>query len=231
VVSIFVNPTQFGPLEDFDAYPRPIEKDIELLESMGVKYLFLPTPETVYPSPNQIRIDAGPLGDRMEGAARPGHFAGVALVVTKLLGMVQPHRLYLGQKDYQQTVVLRTLVSDLFLPTEVVVCPTSREADGLARSSRNVYLNPAERAVAPVLYRSLLLAEQIARETGDLESALKAARDLITAQPLACLEYLVAADSETLEPVDKISPDNTVVLLLTVRFGTTRLLDNHILHL
>ena len=173
VASIFVNPTQFGPNEDFNRYPRDEAADLALLESLGVDVAFLPSVEEMYPPGGTTFVDVGPLGEVLEGAARPGHFRGVATVVTKLFSMVQPHRAYFGQKDGQQSVVVRRFTRDLGLPVEIMVCPTVRESDGLALSSRNRYLTPEERAQAPALYRAL-------------QAATTAAARAVNSRPTSC---------------------------------------------
>jgi pantoate--beta-alanine ligase len=228
-VSIFVNPSQFGPNEDFARYPRTIERDLALLEEAGVDLVFLPQVEEIYPAGFATSIDVGPVARRLEGAARPGHFSGVATVVCKLLNIVRPDAAIFGQKDVQQSVVIRALVRDLDIPVEIVIAPTERDADGLALSSRNIYLSEADRAEAPALYRALA---QAAREHAAGERDATRLRDGITAaiarETHGVIEYVSIADPRSLDELDIVGRDGAVVSLV-VRFGTTRLLDNVIL--
>ncbi len=221
-VSIFVNPAQFGPSEDFDRYPRDLEGDCAKLHRAGVDVIFAPDVAAIYPEEFSTTVDPGALGTSFEGALRPTHFRGVATVVTKLLNIVRPDVLYLGQKDAQQTAVIRRVVRDLDLPVRVTIVPTEREPDGLARSSRNVYLSSQEREAAPSLHRALQavrLAMAGGRTKGD---ALAAARGLL--HPLAHLDYLDVVDSDTFEPIDILRPP--AFIIGAARFGATRLLDN-----
>jgi pantoate--beta-alanine ligase len=224
-VSIFVNPTQFGPTEDFARYPRDPDRDLSLLEKEGVDWVFMPTVEDMYPQGSSTWVAVEKVTDRLEGAIRPGHFRGVATVVAKLFNIVQPTRAYFGQKDAQQVVVTKRMVADLNMNLEVVVVPTVREPDGLAMSSRNVYLNPQERQAALVLWKSLNLAQQLW-----LEGERKAERvrqqmaSLIQKEPLARIEYISIAHPETLEELTEI--DQPALVSLAVRFGKTRLIDN-----
>jgi pantoate--beta-alanine ligase len=222
VASVFVNPAQFGPGEDFERYPRDIEGDNAKLEREGVDALFAPRVEEMYPRGFSTYVDVGELGTRFEGAVRPTHFRGVATVVTKLLHLVQPDVLYLGQKDAQQTAVLRKLVRDLDFPTRVQIVPTVRERDGLALSSRNVYLNGEQRSAAPSLHAALEAMLEELRRGADAD----AARDLARARldSLAELDYLDVVDADTFEPLSKLSPPAFVIG--AARFGTTRLIDN-----
>ncbi len=221
--SIFVNPKQFGPQDDFAKYPRAFQSDAEVLEAAGVALLYAPDVETMYPPGFATTVDVGPLGRTLEGARRPGHFAGVALVVLKLLGAVAPDRLYLGQKDVQQTAVLRALARDLDLGTEIVVVPTDREADGLARSSRNVYLTPAQRAAAPSIYRALLAARAALPAPGlPVAGALALAAAAI--EPPLSLESLACVDPATFEAMERLALPALLVIVAVA--GTTRLLDN-----
>lgn len=222
VASIFVNPMQFGAGEDLDRYPRDLESDRHKLASEGVDVLFLPTPAVMYPDGFSSFVDVGDLGQRYEGAMRPTHFRGVTTVVTKLLNIVRPDSLYLGQKDAQQTAVLRKMIADLDIPTTVVIVPTEREADGLAMSSRNRYLSPAEREAATTLHhalQALRMAMQMGKSKTD---ALAAARTRLS--PLAHLDYLDVVDPMTFSPVDALTPPAFVIG--AARFGTTRLIDN-----
>ena len=223
VASIFVNPLQFAPHEDFSRYPRAFERDAELLREHGVDLLYAPSVERMYPAGFAATIDAGPVGDVLEGARRPGHFAGVATVVSKLLHAIEPTSLYLGQKDVQQAIVLRAMIRDLDMATNVVVAPTVREADGLALSSRNVYLTPEQRAAAPSFSRALR-AIGAALEGGERDAAraLAAGRPLLEA-PLAW-DYLEIVDPATFLPLTTVV--GAALVVGTVFAGTTRLLDN-----
>lgn len=224
VASIFVNPTQFGPNEDFTRYPRTEDADLAMLESSGVDIAYLPSVEEMYPPGGSTFVDVGPLGELLEGAARPGHFRGVATVVTKLFAMVGPQRAYFGQKDGQQSVVVRRLTRDLGLPIEIVICPTVREPDGLALSSRNRYLTPDERAQAPALY-SALQAAMSALDGGE-QSADKLRslmRDALAPATLAKPDYVSIADAESLEELTVV--DRPALASLAVRFPSARLID------
>jgi len=194
VVSVFVNPTQFGPGEDFEAYPRDIERDVDLLGAEGVDLVFVPTPEIMYAPEAMVTVDPGPLGQVLEGAARPGHFSGVCTVVTKLFSIALPDLAFFGEKDYQQLTIVRAMARDLDLPVKVIGCPTVRECDGLALSSRNVYLSAEERSAGTVLYRSLRTAETLVLD-GERDAAVVAGamRDTVASEPLAELEYAVAS--------------------------------------
>lgn len=227
-VSIFVNPTQFGPSEDLAAYPRDLETDLGLLEQAGADLVWVPDVEEVYPPDYQTYIIVEEIPNRLEGAARPGHFRGVATVVAKLFNVFQPDRAYFGQKDAQQVVVIRRMATDLNFPIELVVCPTIREADGLALSSRNVYLTPDQRAAAPVLYRALNAA-RAAWLDGEREgdSLRQAMLRVLESEPLARTEYVSAADPHTLA---ELGPAGRGVLLsMAVRIGRARLIDNLLL--
>jgi pantoate--beta-alanine ligase len=223
-VSVFVNPTQFGPNEDFRRYPRDEAADIALLESLGVDLVFLPGIEDVYPSGAVTFVDVGPLGERLEGAARPGHFRGVATVVTTLFSLVAPDRAYFGQKDGQQSVVVRRFTRDLGLPVEIVICPTIREPDGLALSSRNRYLTPEERAQAPALRRALQAAEAAAADDERSADRLRSImRDALAPATLGVPDYVSVGDAETLDELETL--DRPALLSLAVRFPSTRLID------
>lgn len=228
VVSIFVNPTQFGPGEDLASYPRDIPRDLELLQEAGVDLVWVPEPEELYPPSFQTWVIVEEVAKRLEGAFRPSHFRGVATIVTKLFNAVQPDRAYFGQKDAQQAVVIRQMVRDLNFPIEVIVCPTIREPDGLAMSSRNVYLDAGERQAAPVLYRSLLAA-RAAFKSGTREAA--SIRQIVTrvleSEPLVNVQYVSCADPTTLEELE--GPIENGLLSLAVRIGKTRLIDNILL--
>jgi len=225
VVSIFLNPTQFAASEDLDRYPRTPEHDITLLRSEGVDVLFMPSVEEMYPVGFETRVDVGRLGDVWEGEHRPGHFAGVATVVAKLLGIVRPTHAYFGQKDAQQLAVVRRLVRDLNLPVHIVGCPTIREADGLAMSSRNVYLTPEERRAATILYRALTTAhESYMRGECDARELCQVMRHTIEAEPLAHLEYAEAVNPNTLQSLSIM--DDAGLFIVAALFGRTRLIDN-----
>lgn len=227
-VTIFVNPTQFAPHEDFTRYPRALERDLELVQAAGADLVFAPGVGEIYPEGFDTRIDVGQVTTRLEGAVRPGHFAGVATVVAKLLNITGATRAYFGQKDAQQTVVIRRLVRDLNLPSEIVVCPTVREPDGLAMSSRNTYLSPDQRARAAVLHRSLKAAEALADEGETRAEALReTVRRTLAEVANDGVDYVSVAHPDTLEELDDISAG--ALVSLAVRFGETRLLDNVIL--
>jgi len=228
VVSIFVNPAQFGPHEDFAKYPRDLPRDLALLEAAGVDLVWTPAPEVVYPPGFQTWVTAESLTAPLEGAQRPGHFRGVTTVVAKLFNAVQPQKAYFGQKDAQQAAVIRRMTKDMDFPIEIIVCPTVREADGLAMSSRNTFLNPEERNAATVLFRSLSAAKD-AYESGerDAETLRRILRKAINAEPLARLQYVSCADYDTLEELEKIT-DKTL-LSMAVFIGKTRLIDNFVI--
>lgn len=228
VVSIFVNPLQFGANEDLAKYPRDLERDSALLKEAGVDFLFAPGVSDMYPQPMETVVDVPKLGSELEGAARPGHFAGVATVVTKLFNIVQPDAAYFGEKDYQQVAIIRRMVDDLAQPVRIVAVPTVREADGLACSSRNVYLTPAERTAAVIVPRALAEAARLIRsgiaDTTRLEQMIA---DFIRAEPLATPEVVALRHPETLAEIDTVA--GPVLLLLFVRIGQTRLLDNRVI--
>ena len=228
--SIFVNPTQFGPNEDLAKYPRTFEADVRLLERSGVELLFAPTAGEMYPEGFATAIDVGPVGARLDGASRPGHFVGVATVVAKLFGIVQPTRAYFGQKDAAQVAVLRRMVRDLSLPVELVVCPTVRETDGLALSSRNRYLSAAERGEALALSRALAAAEAAfadgVRADGGL---LRAAGAVLRRVPGVSVDYLALVDPDTLEPLEFVDAGRVGLLAVAAWVGATRLIDNVLL--
>ncbi|MBI4318240.1 MAG: pantoate--beta-alanine ligase [Chloroflexi bacterium] len=229
VASIFVNPTQFGPHEDFASYPRDLARDLTLLGKSGTDYVFTPTVPEMYPEGFATYVEvAGPLTARLEGATRPSHFRGVTTVVCKLFDIVRPTRAYFGQKDAQQALVIKKMVHDLDMNLEVVVMPTVREPEGLAMSSRNVYLKPDERRAALVLSRSLNLAQE-AWSAGERDAHLirAAMQGVIEKEPLATVEYVSVADAATLEETDTI--DRSALVSLAVKIGRTRLIDNIIL--
>ncbi len=225
VTTIFVNPLQFAPTEDLAAYPRDLAGDTARCEAAGVGLLFTPSVEEMYPVPIQTTVSVGGITETMEGASRPTHFAGVATVVAKLFALAGPCRAYFGEKDFQQLAVVRTMARDLSFPVEVVGCPTVREPDGLAMSSRNAYLTSEERAAAPVLHRALQAGADAVR-AGERDPAV--VRDvvagLIEAEPLAELDYAAVVDATTLDVVDPLVGE--VRLLTAARFGRARLLDN-----
>ncbi len=227
-VSIFVNPTQFAPTEDLSTYPRSLERDLALLEAEGVDLVFTPTDDVMYPADFQTAVTVQEVTKPLEGASRPTHFAGVATVVAKLFNIIQPTRAYFGQKDAQQTVVLRQMVRDLNFNLELIVCPTVREADGLAMSSRNAYLTPEQRQAAPLLFNTLT-AVQNAIENGekDLDKLRQQMIIQINAEPLARLDYFSVADYTTLTEIDH--PTEKLLVSLAVYFGKTRLIDNFII--
>lgn len=226
--SIFVNPAQFSPSEDFTTYPRDEARDLALLEEAGTDLVYMPPVEVVYPPGFDTYVTVGALTEPLEGAARPGHFRGVATVVAKLFNVVQPDRAYFGQKDAQQALVITKMAQDLDFPVEVVVMPTIREADGLALSSRNVYLSGPERQASLSLSKALRAAERLyqdgERDAGRLRDAMLEA---LAAEPLAQPEYVSVADTGTLLELDRI--DGPALASLAVRFGRTRLIDNVVL--
>ena len=224
-VSIFVNPAQFGPKEDFSRYPRDIPRDLAMLEKAGTDIVFMPPVAEMYPPGFNSWVDVEKVTERLEGASRPGHFRGVTTVVAKLFNIVQPTRAYFGQKDAQQALVIRKIVADLNMNLGVITLPTVREPDGLAMSSRNTYLNPEERKAAVVLYRSLTLAQQLyARGERDAEKIRQEMLALIKKEPLATVDYVSIADAETLDELDTISPP--ALVSMAVKIGKTRLIDN-----
>ena len=224
-VSVFVNPAQFGPHEDLATYPMDMDSDLSKLEDAGVNLVLAPSADEVYPKGFDTYVDVGRIAERLESAARPGHFRGVATVVCKLLAIARPDKAYFGQKDAQQSLVVERLNADLNLGAEIVVVPTVREPDGLALSSRNAYLGPEERKAATVLYRSLLLARNLG--STDAEETRGRMRALIESEPLAQVDYVSVADASTLEELDRIS--GAALVSLAVRIGKVRLIDNVLL--
>jgi pantoate--beta-alanine ligase len=225
IVSIYVNPTQFGPREDFGAYPRDLNRDLELLKEGGVDIVFIPSDNEIYSPEFSTWVDVENVSERLEGASRPGHFRGVATIVAKLFNIVQPTKAYFGQKDAQQVMVIKRMVADLNMAIEIVVVPTVREGDGLAMSSRNIYLSPEERRAAIVLFRALTLARQLRlggeKDAGRIRRQMIA---LIEKEPLAKTDYVSIADAETMEELNSI--DRSALASLAVRIGKTRLIDN-----
>ena len=228
VVTIFVNPRQFTVADDYTKYPRNEARDLAIAEAEGVDIVFAPDASEVYPPGFDTLVSVGAVAQPLEGAARPGHFDGVATVVAILFDLVGADHAYFGQKDAQQVMVIRQMARDLAIATEVIACPTVREPDGLALSSRNVHLTPEERAAAPVLHRALLAARE-RWEAGERSAdALRdAMRETLAAEPLADVDYVSVADGTTLAELDRI--DGPALLSLAVRFGTTRLIDNELL--
>jgi pantoate--beta-alanine ligase len=225
VVSVFVNPKQFGPAEDFTRYPRNLEADRALLESLGVDYLFVPEAAEVYPAGFRSYVDVEGLSARLEGRSRPGHFRGVATVVLKLLEITQPWRAYFGRKDAQQARIIQQVAADFHLDTQIEVCPIVRAADGLALSSRNAYLPPEDRRAATVLHRALAAArDAIAHGERDGARLVAVVRGVIDAEPRAAADYLEVVSADSFEPVARLR--GTCLALLAVFFGGTRLLDN-----
>jgi pantoate--beta-alanine ligase len=225
IVSIFINPAQFGPGEDYSVYPRDPDRDLDLLKKEGVDIVFMPSVEEMYPPGFNSWVQVEEITQRLEGSVRAGHFKGVTTVVAKLFNIVEPARAYFGQKDAQQALVIRKMVADLDMNLEVVVSPTVRENDGLAMSSRNSYLGPSERRAALILYKSLSLArEAYARGERNAEEIRKGMVSLINEEPLAQIDYVSVADKDTLEELSKV--DRPALVSLAVRIGKTRLIDN-----
>jgi len=228
VVSIFVNPIQFGPREDFAKYPCNLEHDLALLEKEQADIVFMPSADEMYPPQFNSWVEVGKLTERLEGASRPGHFRGVTTVVAKLFNIVQPTRAYFGQKDAQQLVVIKKMVADLNMNLEIVAVPTMREPDGLAMSSRNTYLNPEQRRAAVVLYQALNLAQQLwSQGERDAERLHREMTALIHKEPLATIDYVSVADAQTLDELNRVK--SPTLVSLAVKIGKTRLIDNVVL--
>ena len=228
VVSIFVNPRQFGDPADLEKYPRSEARDVALCTDEGVDLIFAPSVEEVYPPGFDTTVKVGAVSAPLEGSARPGHFDGVATVVAILFDLVGAEHAYFGQKDAQQLLVIRRMALDLALPTEVIGCPTVREPDGLAMSSRNVHLSPDERAAAPVLRRALVAARSLAgRGERSAEALRREMRRILATEPLAEPDYVSVADASTLRELDALN--GPALLSLAVRFGSTRLIDNELI--
>lgn len=228
VVSIFVNPTQFGPSEGYRRYPRTLKQDLAACRTQGVDLVFAPSVEELYPEGATSHVTVGPLGAVLEGVSRPGHFDGVATVVLKLLQLVQPDQLYLGRKDYQQALIIRQLIRDFFFRTVLIVCPTIREPDGLALSSRNRYLTRRQRSAAPLLYRALLAGrKRLQKGTWSAQDVRAAMRRVLRKEPLINVDYLVVCDPATLAPSTRIN--RRCLLAVAAHLGSTRLIDNIIL--
>ena len=228
VASIFVNRTQFGPSEDLSSYPRDLERDLKLLDEENTDVVFVPRDEEMYPPAFSSWVDVKKVTERLEEASRPGHFRGVATVVAKLFNIVQPTRAYFGQKDAQQAIVIKRMVADLNMDLEIVVVPTVRENDGLAMSSRNIYLNPEERGAATILFKALTLAEE-SWQGGekDADKIRRQMASLIRKEPLARIDYVSIADAATLEELEVI--DGPALASLAVKVGKARLIDNMLL--
>jgi len=228
VVSIFVNPTQFGPKEDLSKYPRDVDRDLKLIEPLGTDLVWMPTPEIMYPQGYQTWVEVEAITGPLEGAMRPGHFKGVTTVVAKLFNGVQPHKAYFGQKDAQQAAVIRQMTRDLNFLIEIVVCPIVREPDGLAMSSRNVYLDPEQRKAATVLFRSLSAANEV-YESGErnAEKIREKMKEVLASEPLAEVQYVSCANYDTLEELTEIK--GKTLLSMAVFMGKTRLIDNFVL--
>ena len=225
VVSIFVNPTQFAPGEDLQRYPRVLEQDLRLLEKLGCWLVFAPTVEEMYPDDSDTLIEVGAVAEPLEGASRPGHFAGVATVVLKLFQIVPADRAFFGQKDYQQTLVVKQMVRDLSVPIEIEVCPTVREPDGLAKSSRNAYLSPEERQQALSLRQSFLLAERLyAGGNNDVADLTRQMQQHFAGVPEVEVEYIAFLEAGTVGPVTTVT--GPTVIAIAARVGKTRLIDN-----
>jgi len=229
IVSIFVNPLQFQPGEDPDRYPRDLARDADLLTPIGVDYIFAPSVEEIYPKGFSTWVKVEGLSDKLEGAARPGHFRSIATLMAMLFNLIHPKFVFMGQKDAQQTILAKKLVRDLHLPVEVIVLPTVREPDGLALSSLNQYLSPEERRAAPVLYRALHQAEELFAN-GEREAArlIRGLQKEIAREPLARTDYIAITDTERLDPLEDLK-GRTALVSLAACVGTTRLIDNVIL--
>jgi pantoate--beta-alanine ligase len=227
ITTLFVNPTQFGPHEDFSRYPRAFENDLALASSAGTDYLFAPEAALMYPTGYSTYVNVEGITDLLEGKARPGHFRGVATVVAKLFNVTKPNIAVFGQKDAQQVAVIRRMVRDLNFDVELFIAPTVREADGLAMSSRNSYLSTGQRTEAPVLFKALKFAEQSVKQ-GERESAalLDAMRRLVTENSSGLVDYISFADNYDLHELEKLQSGQSVLVSMAVKFGTTRLIDN-----
>ena len=228
IVSIFVNPTQFGPNEDLEKYPRDLERDLKLMEPFSPDLIWIPTAEIMYPQGYQTWVEVEAVTDPLEGAMRPGHFKGVTTIVAKLFNAVQPHKAYFGQKDAQQVTVIRQMTQDLNFPIEIVVCPIVREPDGLAMSSRNIHLDAAQRKAASVLFRALSAAKDVydkgERDAGMLRQIMT---EVLATEALVQVQYVSCADYDTLEELESIK--GTALLSMAVFLGKTRLIDNLVL--
>ena len=226
VSSIFVNPTQFNNPDDLARYPRPLEADLQHLEAAGCDVVFGPSVNEMYPEPTVLRLNFGNLETGLEGAFRPGHFNGVGIVVAKLFNTVQPHRAYFGQKDLQQVAVVRRLIRDLGFPIELVRCPTVREFDGLAMSSRNRNLTPTERKQASLLFRALTQAQQMLTQGDSPAQAKSAVMEMVNAEPSFRLEYVEVVNADTLQPAHEVLAPGQTAICLAAHLGKVRLIDN-----
>ncbi|AQG80651.1 pantoate--beta-alanine ligase [Spirosoma montaniterrae] len=226
VSSIFVNPVQFNNADDLARYPRTLEQDCQRLDAVGCDVVFAPPVAEMYPEPPALKLNFGELETVMEGAMRPGHFNGVGIVVAKLFNVVQPHRAYFGQKDLQQVAVIRRLIRDLSFPVELIRCPTVREADGLAMSSRNRNLTPAERAQAPAIYQALTLAHDLMHEGQSVAHAKAAVEDFFSQKPSFRLEYVEIANADTLQPASEVLAPGQTAVCIAAHLGKVRLIDN-----
>ena len=231
VASIFVNPAQFGPNEDFEQYPRDLARDAELAFTRGVDFIFAPAPDDMYPKRFATYVTVERLSERLEGASRPGHFRGVTTVVNKLFNILHPHFAFFGRKDAQQVIIIKRMVRELAMDVEIVVGPTVREEDGLALSSRNAYLSTEERKAATVLRRALERCRTL-YNGGERDSArlIASMRSTIEAEPLALIDYLALTDTERLEPVETVPIDSPTLVSMAVLIGATRLIDNIVLN-
>jgi pantoate--beta-alanine ligase len=229
VVSIFVNPTQFGPKEDFKTYPRNMERDLALLKKRNTDIVFMPASEEIYPQGFSSWVDVQKITDRLEGEYRPGHFKGVTTVVAKLFNIVRPTRAYFGQKDAQQALVIKKMVIDLNMNIDIIVAPTIREKNGLAMSSRNTYLNPQERQASTVLFKALTKAQQLWKSGNSKAANLRQEMiSIINQEPLAEIQYISIADAQTLEELGEIN--RQALISLAVKIGKTRLIDNFVIN-
>jgi len=232
VTSIFVNPTQFRPGEDYEKYPRVFERDCALLQSNNCDVAFAPTKDAMYPAGATTFVEVGVLGETLEGEIRPGHFRGVATIVAKLFNLVRAHRAYFGEKDFQQLKVIEAMTRDLNFEIEIVPCPTIRESDGLALSSRNAYLSSQEREAAPAIFRALSAAQKLAtRGESNVEILRDAMHEILANEPRLQPEYSVVVNAQTLEPIEKLTHKKPARALIAARAGSTRLIDNAALEL
>lgn len=231
VVSIFINPIQFGPAEDLDRYPRDLARDAELCTTRGVDYIFSPLIDEVYPEDFATYVVVEGLSDKLCGESREGHFRGVTTVVTKLFNIVRPQYAFFGRKDAQQAIIVKRMVADLSMDTEIVVCPIVRDDDGLALSSRNAYLSPEERKAATVLHRALEKA-QVLYGSGvrDVAEVTHAIEEIVASEPLARIDYVAVVDSVSLEPAESLGDDKTILIAIAAFIGKTRLIDNLVLN-
>ncbi len=229
ITTIFVNPTQFGPHEDLAKYPRNLSRDLDLLKASGVDLVFTPTSDLMYPDGFQTWVEVTEVSQWLEGEQRPGHFRGVATVVAKLFNLTQPDRAYFGQKDAQQVAVVKNMVRDLNFPLDIVVCPTIREPDGLAKSSRNVYLTAEHRLAAAIVYKALQSANNAYYAGERIPNHLRASIvHTIQAEPLASIEYVSVADARTLQEIEQLA-EKPILLSVAVKIGNVRLIDNFVL--